>query len=82
MILHNRRMPGDQGDIDHIAIAPTGVFVIDAKAIQGGVEICRPWFGQPKLLVGGRDRTRFIDGLGRQVAAVHKALAANDADGL
>ncbi len=37
-----------------------------------------PLFGQPKLFVAGRDRTKLIDGLDRQVAAVTDALAGED----
>lgn len=33
--LHNRRMPSDRGDIDHLAIGPTGVWVIDTKDWEG-----------------------------------------------
>ncbi len=77
IILHNRRMPGGRGDIDHLAIAPTGVFVIDAKAIKGKVRVQRPLFGKPKLCVSGRDRTKLIDGLDRQVHAVRGALTAS-----
>jgi hypothetical protein len=76
VILHNRRMPQRRGDIDHVAVAPAGVFVIDAKAIHGTVRVDRPWFGQPKLLVNGRDKTKLIDGLDRQVTAVRAALDA------
>ncbi len=77
IILHNRRMPGGHGDIDHLAIASSGVFVIDAKAIKGKVRVQRPLFGKPKLRVSGRDRTKLIDGLDRQVLAVRRALTAS-----
>ncbi len=46
--LHNRRMPGGLGDIDHIAIAPSGVWVIDTKDWKGKVEINSPLFGAPR----------------------------------
>lgn len=72
--LHNRRMPSGRGDIDHLAIAPTGVWVIDTKDWKGKVEISSPWFGEPRLLIRGRDRTNLIDGLERQIAAVRAAL--------
>jgi Nuclease-related domain len=72
--LHNRRMPGGRGDIDHIAIAPTGVYVIDTKDWHGKVKIDTPWFGAPKLLIRGRDCTKLLDGLERQIAAVRAAL--------
>ena len=73
--LHNRRMPGGYGDIDHVAIAPTGVWVIDTKDWQGKVEIKNPLFGPPRLLIRGRECTKLIDGLERQLAAVRAALA-------
>jgi hypothetical protein len=78
IILHNRRMPRGRGDIDHLAITPTGVFVIDAKAIKGKVRVQTPLFGKPKLRVSGRDRTKLIDGLDRQVSAVRDALTTSD----
>ncbi len=72
--LHNRRMPGGRGDIDHVAVAPTGVWVIDTKDWKGKVEIKDPLFGTPRLLIGGRECTSLIDGLERQIAAVRAAL--------
>jgi hypothetical protein len=74
MILHDRRMPGGYGNIDHLAVAPSGVFVIDAKAVRGRVRIAQPLFGKPRLMIAGRNRTKLIDGLDRQAAAVRQAL--------
>jgi hypothetical protein len=74
VVLHDRRMPGGRGNIDHVAITPAGVFVIDAKAHSGKVTIARSLFGEAKLKINGRDWTRLLDGLDRQVAAIHDAL--------
>jgi hypothetical protein len=74
VVLHDRRMPGGRGNIDHVAVAPRGVFVIDVKAHSGKVRIDRPLFGTPKLKINGRDWTRMLGGLDRQVAAVRDAL--------
>jgi hypothetical protein len=74
VILHDRRMPRGHGNIDHLAISPTGIYVIDAKNIGGKVTVTRPLFGAAKLTINGRDRTRLLDGLDRQVAAVRQAL--------
>jgi hypothetical protein len=76
VLLHDRRMPGSRANIDHIAVAPSGVYVIDAKSQRGKVRVDKPWFGPPKLTVNGRDRTKLIDGLDRHVAAVIAALPA------
>ena len=72
IVLHDRRMPRGRGNVDHIAIAPTGVYVIDAKAWQGKVAAPTPLFGRQKLLIDGRDCTALIDGLDRQVAVVRR----------
>jgi Nuclease-related domain len=76
IILHDRRMPRGRGNIDHLGIAPAGVFIIDAKSHRGKVTVVTPIIGAPKLLVAGRDRTSLLDGLDRQVRAVRDALAA------
>jgi hypothetical protein len=76
ILLHDRRMPGGYGNIDHLAIAPTGVFVIDAKNIKGKVRVANPMFGPSRLMVSGHNRTRLIDGLERQVSVVQRALSA------
>ena len=73
-LLHNRRMSGGRGDIDHLAVSPTGVWVIDAKAIAGKARIARPLLRDQRLIVNGRDRSKLLDGLDRQVAAVREAL--------
>ncbi|HLB21884.1 MAG TPA: nuclease-related domain-containing protein [Solirubrobacteraceae bacterium] len=75
VILHDRRMPHGRGNIDHLAVAPSGVYVIDAKNINGRVSISRPLFGQPKLKINRRNRRGLVDGLDRQVAAVRRSLA-------
>lgn len=57
-MLHDRRVPGTQGNIDHIVIAPAGVFVVDAKNNQGRIEIRdRGSFFRTdyRLTVAGRD---------------------------
>lgn len=79
-VLHDRRMPGSRANIDHIAIAPSGVLVIDTKRLKGKIEVRKPLFGKEKLLVAGRDKTRLVDGLRRQVAAVASALDLIEAD--
>jgi hypothetical protein len=80
IVLHDRRMPASYANIDHLGVAPRGVFVIDAKAIKGKVRIARPLFGKPRLMIAGRNRTKLIDGLDRQVGAVRRALARHGHD--
>lgn len=73
-VLHDRRIPGTRANIDHIAVCPSGVVVIDAKRYQGRptlrVEggILRPRI--ERLLVGRRDCTKLVDGVLKQVGLV------------
>ena len=77
-LLHDRGIPLSVANIDHIAVGPGGVTVIDAKNIKGKVNIERTGglFSKrvEKLRVAGRDRTKLVNGLERQVAEVRAAL--------
>lgn len=78
-VLHDRRIPGSKANIDHLVIAPWGVFVIDAKNYKGRVERRDRggWLNTDhRLYVGGRDKTALIAGLDKQVEAVRSALGA------
>jgi hypothetical protein len=50
--------------------------VIDAKNIKGKVRVATPMFGPQRLMIAGRNRTKLIDGLDRQVSVVGDALKA------
>ena len=41
-VLHDRKVPGSSANIDHLAVTPHGVFVIDAKRYQGRPPTARP----------------------------------------
>lgn len=78
--LHDRRIPGTKANIDHIAVGPTGVFVVDAKRYKGRPHLVttgalrRP--RTAKLNVGSRDCTALVHGALRQVSIVKATLGA------
>jgi hypothetical protein len=74
VVLHDRRVPGSRANIDHLAIAPSGVWVIDSKRYKGKVAISKPLFGRAKLTIAGRDKTKLVDGLAKQVALVEAVM--------
>jgi hypothetical protein len=77
IVLHGRRILGAKGDIDHLVIAASGVWVVDAKSSSGKVERrdVGTWrMVDHRLFVNGRDRTKLVDGLKRQCAAIQTAL--------
>jgi hypothetical protein len=81
-ILHDRLVPGSRANIDHIVVSASGVFVIDAKKYEGNIglrdvgSIFRP---DERLYVNGRDRTKLVDGVLKQVEVVRTVLG-NDFD--
>ncbi len=80
LMLHDRAAPMSRANIEHIAIAPSGVYVIDSKRYRGKIEVTTPIFGAQKLKINGRDRTGLIKGLERQVAHAKAAMADFDAE--
>lgn len=77
VLLHDRRMPHSYANIDHLAVAPRGVYVIDAKAIRGKVQVRPGPSGAARLQVNGRTRNKLVFGLARQVDAVRGQLDAH-----
>ncbi len=76
VFLHDRKYK--KWNIDHLVLASTGIWVIDAKAYAGRVEYRNVggWLGpvDNRIYVGGRDKTKLATGLEWQVTAVHEAL--------
>ena len=77
--LHDRRIPGTKANIDHIAIAPSGIYVIDTKYREKGRVAKRPdgpiWNRGPgRLYVGGRNCTSLVGKMAGQVSAVMAAV--------
>jgi hypothetical protein len=78
VLIHDRRIPGTTANIDHIAVGPAGIFVLDAKNTSGRVETRGSGRGRrsgpTQLFVRGCNRTNYLDGMEKQVAAVRTAL--------
>jgi hypothetical protein len=72
-VLHDRSIPGTRSNIDHIAVVPSGIWVIDTKRYSGLVEQrdLGGWFtSRPALFVNGRNRTPLIPAVVRQMARI------------
>lgn len=78
-VLHDRRVRGTRGNIDHLVIGPAGVFVVDAKRYEGLIRI-RDRGGlfrsDERLYVGRRDCSELATNMGWQVEAVDAAIRA------
>jgi hypothetical protein len=77
--LHDRHTPRSRYNIDHIAVTPAGVWVIDAKVYQDQHIDYRETGGlfrvNPKLYVSGRDKTNLVEATTWQVETVARAAA-------
>jgi hypothetical protein len=76
VVLHDRAVSHGRGNIDHIAIVPSGVWVIDTKRYRGRVRRASRLgrvVGSRLLVVNGHDRSHLLDAARRQRALVAAA---------
>jgi hypothetical protein len=70
--LHNRSRPHG-GNIDHVLVGPSGVYVLDSKAWTGPVT-----FDGPVIRSNGRNQSSSLEAITEQAAEVREALRASD----
>lgn len=79
LLLHDRRIPRrGHANIDHLAVGPGGTTVIDSKTHHGRITVEREGgLFSPRrsvLRVDGRDQTKLVDGVERQIEDVRAVL--------
>jgi Nuclease-related domain len=77
VILSDRRVPGGKGNIDHVVIARSGVWIIDSKHLKGRIEyrgIGGFFDANERLLIGGKDCTYLTDDMYSQVIPIANLL--------
>jgi hypothetical protein len=81
LVLHDRRLRDDRGklglaNVDHIAVTPTGIWVIDTKTHQGRLEVRRRGWREDsaRLYIRGTDQSDLLLGLAKQVSSVRREL--------
>jgi hypothetical protein len=76
-VLHDRKVPKTRGNIDHLVVAASGIWIIDAKNYSGKVE-CRDVGDlrtiDNRLYVSNRNQTKLLAGMGWQGEAVQRAI--------
>lgn len=78
VVLHDRKVPSSKANIDHLVVAPSGVWVVDAKEYTGAVtqvDVGGWSRTELRLKVAGRDRTKLLEGLAWQMGRVREVLA-------
>jgi hypothetical protein len=76
VILTDRQVPGTKSNIDHIVIAPSGVWIIDSKVWKGKIEYKSETKKSTakRLFVGGKDRTSAVEAIFNLVIPVAQVL--------
>jgi hypothetical protein len=77
VVLDDRQIPGTRANIDHLVVARSGAWIVDAKNYRGKVEIRAggSWRKPTRqLFVAGRNCSRLVAGKDHQLAAVQTAL--------
>jgi hypothetical protein len=76
--LHDIRIPGSSANVDHVAVAPSGVHIIDAKYYKNAqIEVVNKggWINKDiQLRVAKRNRTNLVDKLAKQIVTVDAAI--------
>lgn len=76
-VLHDRRIPGSRANLDHLIVASTGVWVVDAKHYKGTVrkDVRGGWLSTRTVVtVAGRDRSTLVEGVRKQMSVTSAAL--------
>lgn len=85
LVLHDRRIPRSKANIDHVAVTPTGIWVVDAKRYTGKVDCADRggWLRSDiRLTVGGRDRSKVVRGVHTQLGHIASALTGSTFEGV
>jgi hypothetical protein len=70
LVLHDRQWPGSaRANVDHLAIGPTGVAVLDTKHWSGSIQV-----RDERLWCGDDDRQEAVENLLRLVASVEELV--------
>ena len=82
LAVHDRRIPGSDANIDHLAVTSAGVLVIDAKNYTGRPRV--DTFGGPdptprRLFVDAEEHTSLLYSMKRQVRVVEEVLLGSRA---
>jgi hypothetical protein len=76
IILNDRELPGTKANIDHIVVAPSGIWIIDSKYWEGKIAY-KPdkLLGMnTRLFVGGEDRTSKVEAIYDMVIPVAQII--------
>ncbi len=77
IVLHDRRVSTSKGNIEHLVVASTGVWLIDSKDYAGKVEgrnVGERHEPELRLFVAHRNQTKLVEAMTERVKAVERAL--------
>ena len=76
VILTDRLVWGTQSNVDHIVVAPSGVWIIDSKTWKGRIEYksSSMFSTEKRLFVGGKDRTSTVEAIFKLVITIAQVI--------
>lgn len=76
-VITDRRVPGTSANIDHVVVAPSGVWIIDSKNWSGTIryKATSRWSATMRLYVDGEDRTTKVEAIYGLVIPVAQIIA-------
>jgi hypothetical protein len=74
VLINGAQLPGGAGDVDHLVIGPTGIFLLETKTMAGHI-VCQPDGTWSRTRVG-RAGTPYAAYIGDPAAQVHRNILA------
>lgn len=77
VVLHDRVVSGTKRTIDHLVVAPSGIWIVEAKNCKGriGRRDCGDWGHEDlRVYVDGKDRTKLVSEVTWQTGTVQLVL--------
>ena len=77
VVLHDRKVPTTRGNVDHIALAASGIWLIDATHHVGTIgrrNTGRPWSRRTQLYLDNENHRRLTTGMRWQTTAMRAQL--------
>jgi hypothetical protein len=74
VLIHGLKLPHGAGDVDHLVVGPTGVFLLETKTMAGHIECDER--GNWRRVRRGRDGDMYTAFIGNPAAQVHRNIIA------
>ncbi len=77
VVLHGRKVPSTRGNVDHLALTPSGIWLIDVTHYPGTIErrnVGPPWSRRVRLYIDNEDHQHLATGMRWQITSLRAQL--------